>query len=126
MMMNPFSYRPGWTLEEAQRLYRRLAPICHRSGYLLALCGLTLAEGQGQDLDLIAVPWRFNTSARECAEAICSGLGAETYGEPYYGSMGTSAYFIRLKDGRLLDIQFREEGPRLRQAAALRSTRAGD
>ena len=112
--MDPFCYRPGWTLEEAQRLYRCLAPVCHRAGYILALCGLTLADGRAQDLDLIAVPWRFNTSAKECAELICAHLNAETYGKPYYGRMGTQAYFIRLEDGRLLDVMFREEGPRLK------------
>jgi hypothetical protein len=45
-----------WTLAEAQRWLRLHAEAAQALGWSLSLCGSTILEGDGRDLDVIAVP----------------------------------------------------------------------
>lgn len=46
------------TFTDAMNVIERIEPIVYAAGYTLALYGSTLMKGQGNDIDLVAVPWR--------------------------------------------------------------------
>lgn len=46
----------NWTLKEAWQLFVKLQPEARRCGYLLSIFGSVIERGEGNDLDLVAVP----------------------------------------------------------------------
>jgi hypothetical protein len=49
-----------WTLEEACDFLREMSGPAKDLGWALSLCGSTIIDGQGRDLDVIAVPLACN------------------------------------------------------------------
>jgi hypothetical protein len=46
---------PGWTIDQAMEVLVALHPTFRENGYALAMHGSVSRDGQGNDLDLIAV-----------------------------------------------------------------------
>lgn len=96
------------TLNEARGIITRLKPKVEPLGYLIALYGslLTSRTGEGNDIDLLFVPWREGVSAQACLSVIEIEL------KPKKVARGKSlmtelTVLIELEGGVFIDLQFR-------------------
>jgi len=94
------------TEEDARRVFEAIDRDFKWHGWLLALYGSTVI-GKGQDVDLIAVPWRPHASVSGAIADLLLRLKAEQCGEVYRGEMETESYCFKTRDGILIDLQFR-------------------
>lgn len=69
------------TLDDAIAIWKSVAKAAKSCGYTVALYGSTLADGQGNDVDLIATPtgWCDYGLLREAFEDVVGKLGMESY-----------------------------------------------
>ena len=98
-----------WTFDQAIEVMRQLAlPFSHH-GYFLAILGAVAERGSSKsDLDMIAVPAELSiTHPREMERLMCGILDATPDGEPVQGFLGTWSRACFLRDGRMIDIQYR-------------------
>jgi hypothetical protein len=103
---------PGWTIEQAMQLMALLATPFLDNGYSLALCGSVPARGNGNDLDLLAVPTEVTaTPPEEMERLMCKLLGATPFEEPRTGLLRTWSRAYILGDGRQIDMQYRINPP---------------
>lgn len=100
----------GWTLDAARQAWGMLDPIAHRAGYTLAIYGSVL-RGRGNDLDLLAVPWRPDTDPVDLRDRLVEhlALNPTALEGRYEGLMGTQCFVLQLKNGRVIDLQVREK-----------------
>lgn len=103
---------PRATLDDALRVFKRLAAPVEAVGYALALYGSTLKSGRGNDVDLLAVPV-LPVGHQAVLEVIASAGFERVDTEPYRGAMGTiSVRFTEASTNIVVDLQIREAGER--------------
>jgi hypothetical protein len=93
-------------------LLRSSRPAAFRISYLIALYGSVLTQGEGNDIDVFAVP--FDTPAKpERFLQMMEDLGFVPLDEPYTGLTGTLARQYRdPSTGYVIDLEILEAGPR--------------
>lgn len=111
---------PLWTLSGALVFYQAVVEPAHASGWLLSLYGSVVAspDGAGQDLDLIACPWRSDADETGLIVALITAAGPIEIADRYHGILGTVGIGGMLQDGRLLDIQIRRPTDALKEREA--------
>jgi hypothetical protein len=99
-------------MEQAMQVMSLLAKPFWENGYSLALYGSVPAQGQGNDLDLLAVPADLSvTPPEEMERLMCALLHATPFGEPRKGLLRTWSRACILEDGRQIDMQYRLLSP---------------
>jgi hypothetical protein len=90
-----------------------LHPTFRENGYALAMHGSVSREGQGNDLDLIAVPEELCvTPPEEMEHLMCDLIGAQpAQQEANRGLLGTWSRACVLEDGRGIDMEYRLPTP---------------
>jgi hypothetical protein len=97
---------PRWSIEDVPNLLSQLESTGNRHGFLIAVYGSTARSGNGRDLDLICVQKRSGVIPRFFLEDIAFHLGARI--EHTESSLFAElCALLRLKDGRMIDIQIR-------------------
>lgn len=104
---------PKWTIEGALYALSSVHEAFRKNGYALTMHGSVLVRGQGNDLDLIAVPMEFIVTPPEQMEGVmCELLDAKPVPrEPVHGALNTWARACILRDGRQIDIEYRRPAP---------------
>lgn len=109
-MSQPSPATTTWTIDQARQLAdhidRRVRPL----GYLVALYGSVLTQGQGRDLDLLLVPWRPNTDPQLAITTIriVAGGGRNDLLNIEQTAMRALSALILDADGRAIDLQVRD------------------
>jgi len=100
-----------WTLDIAIPLVRKIAPIAQKYGFSVALYGSVLDAGQSdKDLDLFFVEQETAIcDVAGCLDEIGTLPEVRTTGNAFQCGGGACAV-IRLRDGRVIDAQFRSTG----------------
>ncbi len=93
-----------WTIKEAVEIVSQITPNLDRHGFLCGIYGSVL-RGTGRDLDLLVIPKRINTSIEFAMDEVKYLLDAEC-SKPYNGIMGIRAFILKMRSGKLIDIQF--------------------
>lgn len=96
-----------WRLLEAIAVLVTLQEPAKEAGYLLSMYGSTLTHGTGNDLDLVAFPWRFGVQPADLYSVMVIHGGCVPVGVPYRGAMETEAQGFQRFDGRVIDLQVR-------------------
>lgn len=99
-----------WNLENAQPIINQINTISRRFGYFVCLYGSVLYKGYSdKDMDLQIISFLGIDNSSSLITAICKELNAVFIGSPYEGLLNTSAYGIKLHDGRIIDIVIRTD-----------------
>lgn len=83
-----------WSIEEAQSLFREIEPIAKSHGFLLAVAGSVITHGQGQDLDLVAVPNSSESNRDSMLRAVAAHIGISLPGIHHTQESGISVGFV--------------------------------
>ncbi len=103
-----------WTLTEAIPLIQKIAPIAQQNGFSVALYGSVLEKGSGNDLDLFFVTQEDDIAdVLRCVSQIGELPEVRTCGQVHKGRGAFSV--IRLKNGEVIDAQFRDLPPEVLQ-----------
>ena len=104
---------PGWTIDQATEVLAALHPTFRENGYALPMHGSVSRDGQGNDLDLIAVPEELCvTPPEEMERLMCDLIGAQpAQQKPKRGLLGTWSRACVLEDGRGIDMEYRLPAP---------------
>jgi len=102
---------PMWTLETANPLIRKIAPIAQRHGFSVALYGSVLdASESNKDLDLFFVEQDAEIcDVQSCLHEIGTLSEVRTTGNAFQCG-GDACAVIWLRDGSVIDAQFRSTG----------------
>jgi len=100
-----------WTLKAAIPLIRKIAPIAQRHGFSVALYGSVLDAGESnKDLDLFFVEQDSEScDVQRCLHEISTLSDVRTTGNAFQCG-GGACVVIRLRDGSVIDAQFRSTG----------------
>jgi hypothetical protein len=94
---------PRWELTDAITQYRKLHPVLSKAGWLVAMTGSVVREGEGQDLDLILVPWRVGATKDEAILLIEREFHAECVSRDRSGILVEEVGFCTKQLGLLVD-----------------------
>jgi hypothetical protein len=72
----------NWDILEAQQVLRHLTPVARSAGYVLSMYGSVLTEMSGNDLDVIACPFREGCEPRQLRSALIQRLMLPVHIEP--------------------------------------------
>jgi hypothetical protein len=91
------------TLQQGLDEVRRITPHFQDAGWILGVYGSVIMRGEGNDIDLIAVPVVYYP---ESPATLMSRL-YNIYSDPYRGILETEAWSFTHHNGVQIDIQFR-------------------
>jgi hypothetical protein len=77
------------------------------NGYILGLYGSLAVSHRGNDIDLVAFPWRVNADWKTSLKSMESKMRMR-FREPYIGAMNTLSFSGELENGMVVDLVFRE------------------
>jgi hypothetical protein len=97
---------PRWVLDDAMRVYRELYPVLSKAGWLTAFMGSVVRDGEGQDLDLMLVPWKMGATRDEAIMLIERELNAECVSRVDEGVLTEECGFYTKQIGLLVDVVF--------------------
>ncbi|HEX8115843.1 MAG TPA: hypothetical protein VF521_01100 [Pyrinomonadaceae bacterium] len=106
----------AWSLLEAIGFIIKHTDLFRHYGFIACLYGSVLkadpSAAPPKDLDIMAVAHRPGARALDCAEALCNVTGGRL-ADHATGVMGAAlSYAIELRDGRVVDVQFRDHARR--------------
>jgi hypothetical protein len=92
-----------WKLEQVPEFFGRLSDIAKDRNFLLTAYGSTLKNGFGNDLDLIAMPYRENFEVENFLQILMNESGLH----PFYVEKSELEHriYFNLPDGRVVDLR---------------------
>ena len=98
-----------WTLQQACELIRKTADFSEMHGYVLAIYGSTVKNGNGRDLDIYAIPNLPDRDYFLLPQLLADFWGGEIWhGSEYKGLMKGYSIIIKL-DNKLIDLHIRTD-----------------
>lgn len=96
---------PRWSQAHGLAVYAKLRTPASQNGWILSVGGTTIANADGQDLDIFALNWRENASKLFLIKDIKTICKARLV-DLYHGAFGTGVGFCT-EDGFLIDLNIR-------------------